>query len=340
MLDNYKNSSRYVGESLQIDEKNLLCKSNKRVGEIDFAKGILIMLMVLFHLTNFTRNYEILTQWVYAFHMSGFLLLSGYLLNINKTKLEFLKSVAAILYPYIFFEFIYLSAVSILGKTMESSNQFTLSIYSLIQNIVLSPIGTYWYLHTLIICMLVYFFINRLKICNFNILVFTGCVLYIFSVLIPGLRWENIIYFLIGCCIKKYGLQLKDVIYPSVLSVVPILLISIFCRNFYRSDLSGLGLTIFVLSFCMGIYNYVHSHIGKFYRWLGRNSLAIVLFSPLFTVFTKIYISLFSFDGTIILWAIFSLTIVIGLCLICAWVCDKIGVSKLLISKNMYSNYE
>lgn len=59
----------------------------ERIIELDFVKGILISLMVLFHLTLFTTAYGYLTQWVYSFHMSGFLLISGYLQNVNRTKL-------------------------------------------------------------------------------------------------------------------------------------------------------------------------------------------------------------------------------------------------------------
>ncbi len=58
----------------------------KRSNELDFTKGILITLMVIFHLNDFVNNYIKLTQWTYAFHMSCFLLISGYLLNVNKNK--------------------------------------------------------------------------------------------------------------------------------------------------------------------------------------------------------------------------------------------------------------
>lgn len=198
--------------------------------------------------------------------MSSFLLLSGYLLNINKAKRDFLKSVCSVLYPYLFFEIIYLGAISVLGEILESSNQSVLSISSLIEKIILSPMGIYWYLHTLIICMCVYFIVNKLWINNFNILVITGCILYLFSILIFGFHWGNVIYFLIGCSIKKYGWQLKDVIFPSALSVIPIFLISVFSQNFHREDLPGLGLTILMLSFCIGFYYYLPCCVQKIYK--------------------------------------------------------------------------
>ena len=43
------------------------------------------MLMVLFHFSFFVTEHEMLTGFVYAFHMSGFLIVSGYLLNVDKS---------------------------------------------------------------------------------------------------------------------------------------------------------------------------------------------------------------------------------------------------------------
>ena len=56
----------------------------ERVVELDYLKCILILLMVLFHLAYFSEKYPLLKQFVYAFHMPVFLILSGYLTNINK----------------------------------------------------------------------------------------------------------------------------------------------------------------------------------------------------------------------------------------------------------------
>lgn len=58
----------------------------ERIVELDFVKGVLITLMVLCHLTLFMVTYEAFVSWVYCFHMSGFLLISGYLQNMNKYK--------------------------------------------------------------------------------------------------------------------------------------------------------------------------------------------------------------------------------------------------------------
>lgn len=149
----------------------------KRSNELDFTKGILITLMVIFHLNDFVNNYIKLTQWTYAFHMSCFLLISGYLLNVNKTKHDFIKTLSSVLYPYIFFETLYLVALSVFGKVIGASNHFSLTISSFIQKIILMPSGTYWYLHTLSICMFIYFFVHQFKFNSFKTTILSGCIL-------------------------------------------------------------------------------------------------------------------------------------------------------------------
>lgn len=311
----------------------------KRSNELDFTKGILITLMVIFHLNDFVNNYTRLTQWTYTFHMSCFLLISGYLLNVNKTKRAFIKAFSSILYPYIFFETLYLIALSVFGKAIGASNHFSLTTFSFIQKIILMPSGTYWYLHTLAFCMFTHFITHQFKFNSFKTIILSGCILYICSILIPGLSWGNIIYFIIGCCIKNISPQITKTAFPSLISIIPIILISIFCFKFDRNELSGIGLTIFMFSFLTGIYKYSPLRIQNIFLWLGKNSLAIVLFSPLFTIITKTYVKYFSFDPTFITWAICSLILVISLCLTSAWICDKLKISPKLIHKNMYTKY-
>ena len=62
----------------------LLSSTKLRSSELDFVKGVLITLMVLFHLSYFVERHVALTEWVYTFHMSGFLVISGLLFNVEK----------------------------------------------------------------------------------------------------------------------------------------------------------------------------------------------------------------------------------------------------------------
>ncbi|MFR4416394.1 MAG: acyltransferase family protein [Akkermansia sp.] len=56
-----------------------------RIPQVDYLKGILITLMVLFHLSWFSTYHLDVTRYVYVFHMSGFIILSGFFANTGKT---------------------------------------------------------------------------------------------------------------------------------------------------------------------------------------------------------------------------------------------------------------
>ena len=54
-----------------------------RIQKLDYLKSIFILLMVAFHLVYIGDKYPYAKQIVYTFHMSAFLILSGYLTNIQ-----------------------------------------------------------------------------------------------------------------------------------------------------------------------------------------------------------------------------------------------------------------
>ena len=82
----------------------LLPSTKLRSSELDFVKGVLITLMVLFHLSYFVERHVALTEWVYTFHMSGFLVISGFLFNAEKDWHGFGKTLRSIAVPYVVFE--------------------------------------------------------------------------------------------------------------------------------------------------------------------------------------------------------------------------------------------
>ena len=57
-----------------------------RVREIDYLKCVFIVLMVVFHLVYVGDKFPYAKQVVYTFHMPAFLLISGYLANMDKGK--------------------------------------------------------------------------------------------------------------------------------------------------------------------------------------------------------------------------------------------------------------
>lgn len=312
----------------------------ERIVELDFVKGVLITLMVLCHLTLFMVTYEDFVSWVYCFHMSGFLLISGYLQNMNKYKSQGMaKAVRGILLPYLVFEALYVVAIALIGGYMGSNNQSSLALASLAYYLLINPIGTYWYLHTLFICVVVSYLVSLGKLNAFSALLLSASVLFCLTLFIEGLQWANVIYFVIGSFMQRMDFKFKQFMLPSLVAVVPVVLITVFDANLGRGTLSGVALTLCMISLLMGIFAYMPQAIRRLFMYVGRNSLAAVLFSPIFSVLAKKYTSLFTFDTTHLLWSFTSLVLVMALCLLAAWLCDKTRLPSCLMGTNIYRKF-
>ena len=314
----------------------------ERILQLDYLKGVFILLMVIFHLSLIEQTYPLLREAVYTFHMSAFLIISGYLANVEKDIRTFGHSMLRLIIPYFIFEAIYILMLFFLGKTMHTTNSIeNLTILSFMDRIAEHPTGPYWYIHTLIICTIVYFIVYKVfKLKKITGLILTGFILYGLTLVIAGFSWANVIYFLIGIYLLRCGKSFMEMISPSLLAVLPLCILFSSSDNFNRGSLAGIAITILVISFLLYVYTYCPNRMKRFLFYLGKNSLAIVVFSPIFTVATKLAVPYFSFDQTAICFVTSALCFVVACCLFSAWLCDKIHISKLVFFKdNFYIEY-
>lgn len=319
-------------------KENVLDKKDntKRIQEIDMAKGLLILLMVAFHLGLFNAKYPHACQIVYAFHMSGFLLISGYLFSVNREPKKFLKSIYGIVVPYIAFEIVYLLGLGMFGKFIGASNTFDGGVLTLLSKIAFLPSGTYWYLHTMAICLTVYYIVNRYVMKGLSGILISSIILYTLSVGIPGFKWGDIIYFIIGILFRNANFEINEKL-KSPISLLCFVLIIIFANDISRCSIPGIGLTLTFLGFIFDLKDRIPKCISNYISYIGRNSLAIVLFSPLFTVVAKVCAPFFAFDGTRIIGTICCLSMIVTLCLFCAILFDRSSLSRIIVGKNIYS---
>ena len=119
-----------------------------RIKELDFLKGILILLVISFHLVYFEQLHPDIKQVVFTFHMPGFLLISGYLMNITKPAKDFLRTLLWLAVPYLIMEsgFIYMASILPINEHIDN-----LTPKDFLDRLFLHPLGLYWYLHTLIL---------------------------------------------------------------------------------------------------------------------------------------------------------------------------------------------
>ena len=123
-----------------------------RIYPIDYLKSVFIILMIIFHLAYIGDKYPYVKQIVYTFHMPAFLIISGYLANIKKE--QFIISIVWLFIPYAIMEtgYVFMSAILPVREKVEN-----ISISLLLNKVFVSPMGPYWYLHTLIIGYSIYY---------------------------------------------------------------------------------------------------------------------------------------------------------------------------------------
>ena len=305
---------------------------------MDYLKGIFILLMVLFHLALVEETYPIVREAVYTFHMSAFLIISGYLANVDKQPGAFAKGVLRIAVPYLLFEALYILMQYFLGRSLGAHNAIeSLTATDFVTRLLTMPTGPYWYLHTLVICTLIYWLVYRvLCLQGISGLALSGLILFGLSLVIEGLDWSNVIYFLIGLFVMRSGLSFLKVFTPSFIALLPLIVLFAFRENYHNGSLAGVAITTLVISLLLAVYPYCFNVIRDGLCYIGRNSLAIVVFSPIFTIVTKMAAPYFSFDPTAICFALIALAVIVACCLLCAYLSDKLKLSRFIFLKDKF----
>ena len=166
--------------------------------------------------------------------------------------------------------------------------------------------------------------------------ILTGLILYGLTLFITRFYWENVICFLIGVFIAKSGKNFLEAIPSSPLAILPLCILFSSRENYHTGSFAGIAITILVISFLLFAYNFVGNGTRRLLHYLGSNSLSILVFSPIFTVITKIAVPYFSFDPTAICFAVFALIFVVAGCLFSAWLSDRLHLSQFIFAKNQF----
>lgn len=317
-----------------------LCQaSSHRDLSVDFAKGILIILMVAFHLPYFvSRQPACINDAVYSFHMPAFLIISGFFTASPDKGKRWKRLLRTIAVPYLVFETAYLLCLGAAGECLGAGNAFSLSFGNVVYHTLFHPMGTYWYLHTLIICSSSYFLLSSAKspLGRFEYAAGAALLCYALSLIISGLDWFCCMYFFIGTFLRQFSQRLSDAIPPSCLSGLGFFLLCFASESFGKGTLCGLFLTLSALSFLQYVPTALRGGGVTVIAAVGRNTLCIVLFSPIFTIASKPFSHWFDFDPSGLLFGVLCTLSVIVLCLLCARCCDTLGLSPLLFGRQLF----
>ena len=130
----------------------------KRNTDLDLIRAILIILMILIHIVSFGNAYPHLKAGILSFMMPTFLIITGYLVNIEKTGKQMGNYLKCLALPYV----IMVTGFSVLSYYMPVRDGITeLSLSQIGEKIFITSIGPYWFIQTMIICGTLYYFSFR-----------------------------------------------------------------------------------------------------------------------------------------------------------------------------------
>ena len=331
-------------------------KPKPRIDELDFLKFVFITLMIAFHLVYIGDAYPVAKRLVYTFHMPGFLLVSGYLFNVNKSWESFWKTMLWIFVPYTIMESGYTMMASLL-PIREHIDRLTVGV--LVDHIFLHPMGPYWYLHTLMICGICYYIafkkpegrfssvlkqekpllpIKMLSLEN-QVLLGRFTLLALFLLLLSYgcglLSIANAAYFLVGAIVRQAVGNFR-LAFPARWWTLGLLLVWCIDPSHYdRASFAGACLVFLVIGSLLWIYQLgIPQSLRKLFLFIGRNTLPLLLFSPIFTILAKYYQALLlRAEPTGIFFMVVSVILAIAGSYGVTWLMDISGISKLFFGK-------
>lgn len=307
-------------------------KPQARILELDFLKCVFILLMIVFHLVYIGNRYPVAKAFVYTFHMPGFLIISGYLLHVQKPVPQFLRYIQWIFVPYLLMESGYVVMASVL-PIREHIPQLTFGLF--LDKLFLHPLGPYWYLHTLMLCGIVTYVVAQLA-SHHRVWMLLGVLLCLWVLALLGLvTWINAVYFCVGVALRLYHRPFVDTFHPAWWSFVGIVLVATCVPNaLQRHTIGGMLIVYFVISFLLWLYPYLPKGMAKISLFIGRNSLILLLFSPMFTVLSKLFQSYLLFEPSGMLFMLVALLFTVVGSFTVAYILQKLHVARYVFGKS------
>jgi fucose 4-O-acetylase-like acetyltransferase len=308
----------------------------QRNTDIDWIRAILIILMILIHIVSFGNTYPQLKAGILSFMMPTFLIITGYLVNIEKSPKEMGRYLMCLALPYV----IMVTGFSVLSYFMPVRDGITeLSLSQICEKIFVTSIGPYWFIQTMIICGILYYVSFKGAIWGTlrqgKTTMSTTTNLFIFATLLlllsktPALSPSAATYYFIGAVLRQCHIGFDRIFRPSPVALL--LWINLLgLEEWY--DWGTLAI-VFSCWCCISSLMWIHSLIKRLQDnasvrktedtllYIGRNTLPIYLFHPIFTMAAKFYHPLFNWDRSEICFALVTIFIAIA---------GSIGIAKIM----------
>ncbi len=320
--------------------------------------------MIAFHLVYIGDAYPLAKSFVYTFHMPAFLIISGYMFSPWKGGKQVARGFLWLFIPYAIMEAGYTIMASIL-PIREHIDSLTPIV--LLEKIFIHPLGPYWYLHTLILCSLTYYVISRLSDYvisrlsggaisrqtdnaisrqtdnaisrltgskRLTMFILLAIVFYVYDHFLNILYLPHALYFMAGAIVRQSKMHFLQVFQPSWFAVIPVILLSMHPDNLHCYCIAGILITYLMISLCLAVYKVIPQRIMGHCLFIGRNTLPLLLFSPIFTVVAKTYQPyLLHVEPSGMLFLFVSLALALSGCFLITYAMDKLHISPLFFGK-------
>lgn len=281
----------------------------KKYEEIDFVRCVLMAIVILVHVVNFGNLHPVFKQSMFTFFMPAFLLITGYLVNVEKNIKEFAKYLKRIVLPYVIMVTSF-SIMSLFLPVRDGLDSFSLS--AIADRIFVSSIGPYWFLYDMLVCGTVYYAIFHIRgrLSTVSRLALFAFVLYVLALCLPLLTPADATLYFIGAALRQGKVDFRKAFPPTAFALLPFVVLILQPVLWHRWIC--LILPFFAISFLSWCHGLVSEKVRTAMDYCGRNTLPIYIFHPVFTLLSKYYLPLFAFDSSGIVHA--SVTIAIGFC--------------------------
>lgn len=313
----------------------------QRDQSIDCVKGVLIILVVFGHIAHVGWAVDFLqfgTDWAYTFHMSAFLLISGFFTHARKSwSVQVVRIFRRLFVPYVIFALLYLFSRWFAGRHGLQTSNGGASIVpaDLFRGLLFANVvGPIWYLYVLFIFQFIYYTViyfwpdDRIK----RWCVMAAILSLLGSTGIPGMPMtlKHSLYLLIGLFLQEMG-------WPLFAHWAYIVLFA--AVGFAYPLAERYGNPLVHLAWVIGIFGVSHQLFIKlpsqwFLRvlsFVGRNTLIIlILHSAVINAGKLARPFLLHIDASGISYSLFVTLAGVVLPMIFAWVCDRLIVSPIL----------
>lgn len=143
---------------------------------------------------------------------------------------------------------------------------------------------------------------------------------------------------LVGVWMRQSNFSFLIIFQASFWAILPLCIICYNTDNFSRSEMSGIAIIYLATCIILETHKYISGILKKVTYFIGKNTLVILLFSPIFTILSKLLIPLFTFDRTGICFASVSVAFVTIGCIAISYIMDYFHLSRFFVGRDRILN--